>query len=173
MSTASLKLENEKKTKNQFSTWNYQHSKVDRFFLVLAPFLFLIFNTIYWSYFYLWDRMTNRIEHDWTARVRYTPGVLKYLCVNLQVKQKILSMSELISFNTFPTFYFSFFNCGKYWGRANHCLGKRKVKLISAIFENRTEKLSSKKHCSVNILFLSTILFFIESLCILFVYWEL
>ena len=56
--------ENEKKTKNQFSTWNYQHSKVDRFFLVLAPFLFLIFNTIYWSYFYLWDKMAQRIEND-------------------------------------------------------------------------------------------------------------
>jgi len=64
VSTASLKLENEKKTKNQFSTWNYQHSKVDRFFLVLAPFLFLIFNTIYWCYFYLWDKMTQRIEND-------------------------------------------------------------------------------------------------------------
>jgi len=64
VSTASLKLENDKKPKTQFSTWNYQHSKVDRFFLVLAPFLFLIFNTIYWSYFYLWDKMMNRIENN-------------------------------------------------------------------------------------------------------------
>jgi len=45
--------------KSQFSTWNYQHSKVDRFFLVLAPILFLIFNTIYWGYFYVWDKFIN------------------------------------------------------------------------------------------------------------------
>lgn len=45
--------------KPAFSTWNYQHSNVDRFFLVLAPILFLIFNTIYWGYFYVWDKFVS------------------------------------------------------------------------------------------------------------------
>jgi len=49
----------EKKTKPNFTTWNYKHSAVDRFFLVLAPILFLIFNAIYWSYFYAWDKFVN------------------------------------------------------------------------------------------------------------------
>ncbi len=30
-----------------------------RFFLVLAPILFLIFNTIYWGYFYVWDKFVS------------------------------------------------------------------------------------------------------------------
>jgi len=49
----------EKKMKPNFTTWNYKHSAVDRFFLVLAPILFLIFNAIYWSYFYAWDKFVN------------------------------------------------------------------------------------------------------------------
>ena len=38
-----------------YTTWNYQYAKVDRFFLFFSPFLFLIFNTIYWGYFLLGD----------------------------------------------------------------------------------------------------------------------
>ena len=36
---------------------NYQYAKVDRFFLFFSPFLFLIFNTIYWGYFLLCDKL--------------------------------------------------------------------------------------------------------------------
>ena len=38
-----------------YTTWNYQYAKVDRFFLFFSPFLFLIFNSIYWGYFLLGD----------------------------------------------------------------------------------------------------------------------
>ena len=40
-----------------YTTWNYQYAKVDRFFLFFSPFLFLIFNTIYWGYFIVWDKL--------------------------------------------------------------------------------------------------------------------
>jgi hypothetical protein len=36
---------------------NHQYAKVDRFFLFFSPFLFLIFNTFYWGYFLLWDKL--------------------------------------------------------------------------------------------------------------------
>ena len=32
-----------------------QYANVDRFFLWMTPFLFLIFNIIYWGYFYFWN----------------------------------------------------------------------------------------------------------------------
>ena len=38
----------------RFTTWHYQYAILDRFFLVLSPLLFLIFNTIYWGYFRMW-----------------------------------------------------------------------------------------------------------------------
>ena len=41
---------------------NYQYAKVDRFFLFFSPFLFLIFNTIYWGYFLLWDKLLCKEE---------------------------------------------------------------------------------------------------------------
>ena len=47
----------EKRTGKSISSWNYQYAKVDRFFLYFSPFLFLIFNTIYWGYFLLWDKL--------------------------------------------------------------------------------------------------------------------
>ena len=37
-------------------SWGYQYAEVDRLFLILSPVLFTIFNSVYWSYFYLWDR---------------------------------------------------------------------------------------------------------------------
>ena len=46
----------EKKPGKKIKT-NYQYAKVDRFFLFFSPFLFLIFNTIYWGYFLLWDKL--------------------------------------------------------------------------------------------------------------------
>ena len=36
-----------------YSKWNYQYARMDRFFLFFFPFLFLIFNTLYWGYFSL------------------------------------------------------------------------------------------------------------------------
>jgi hypothetical protein len=53
----------EKRTGKKNTTWNYQYAKVDRFFLFFSPFLFLIFNTIYWGYFSLWD-MWIRQDQD-------------------------------------------------------------------------------------------------------------
>jgi hypothetical protein len=47
----------EKRIVNNITSWNYQYAKVDRFFLYFSPFLFLIFNTIYWGYFLLWDKL--------------------------------------------------------------------------------------------------------------------
>ena len=44
-------------TEKNYTTWNYQYAKVDRFFLFFSPFLFLIFNTIYWGYFIVWDKL--------------------------------------------------------------------------------------------------------------------
>ena len=35
------------------SSWRHDYSRVDRFFLVFLPFLFLIFNFLYWGYFLL------------------------------------------------------------------------------------------------------------------------
>jgi hypothetical protein len=51
----------EKKPGNKIST-NNQYAKVDRFFLFFSPFLFLIFNTIYWGYFLLWDKLLCKEE---------------------------------------------------------------------------------------------------------------
>jgi len=34
-----------------------QYAKIDRFFLIFTPFLFLVFNSIYWGYFLLWDML--------------------------------------------------------------------------------------------------------------------
>ena len=50
-------VRSEKKTGKKSSALNYHYAKVDRFFLFFSPFLFLIFNTIYWGYFLLWDKL--------------------------------------------------------------------------------------------------------------------
>ena len=47
-----------------YSTWSDKYSYVDRFFLLATPFLFLLFNIIYWMYFYIWDMMSNQIDYD-------------------------------------------------------------------------------------------------------------
>jgi len=47
-----------------YSTWFDQYSGVDRFFLLATPFLFLLFNIIYWFYFYVWDMMLSQIDYD-------------------------------------------------------------------------------------------------------------
>lgn len=47
-----------------YSTWSDKYSYVDRFFLLATPFLFLLFNIIYWVYFYIWDMMSNQIDYD-------------------------------------------------------------------------------------------------------------
>jgi len=41
------------------SSWRHDYSRVDRFFLVFLPFLFLIFNFLYWGYFLLGNWWSN------------------------------------------------------------------------------------------------------------------
>lgn len=36
-------------------SWRHDYSRVDRFFLLFFPLLFLVFNICYWGYFLLWD----------------------------------------------------------------------------------------------------------------------
>jgi len=47
-----------------YTKWNYQYAKLDRFFLFFFPLLFLIFNTIYWGYFSLWDKWVQYGEEE-------------------------------------------------------------------------------------------------------------
>lgn len=47
-----------------YSTWHDKYGPVDRFFLVCSPFLFLVFNVIYWSYFYFWKIMVRWWDGD-------------------------------------------------------------------------------------------------------------
>jgi len=47
-----------------YSTWHDKYAYVDRFFLICSPFLFLVFNVIYWGYFYFWNLMIARIYGD-------------------------------------------------------------------------------------------------------------
>ena len=46
------------------SSWKHDYSRVDRFFLLFLPFLFLIFNVLYWGYFLLWDWYWYDEERD-------------------------------------------------------------------------------------------------------------
>ena len=54
-----------------YSTWYDQYANVDRFFLIATPFLFLLFNIIYWFYFYVWDMMLSQINYDSDNNVEY------------------------------------------------------------------------------------------------------
>ena len=40
--------------------FRFQYAHVDRFFLWMSPFLFLLFNVIYWVHFYIWDAIFRR-----------------------------------------------------------------------------------------------------------------
>ena len=43
-----------------YSTWSDKYANIDRFFLWASPFLFLVFNIIYWFYFYVYDLLKMR-----------------------------------------------------------------------------------------------------------------
>ena len=51
------------------TSWKHDYSRVDRFFLLFLPFLFLVFNLIYWGYFLMgwWPHD----EEDWTVNTSY------------------------------------------------------------------------------------------------------
>ena len=55
----------EKKSNNTKSppSWNYQYAHVDRIFLFFSPVFFLVFNSLYWGYFILWDKWFH-IQND-------------------------------------------------------------------------------------------------------------
>jgi len=44
-------------------SWNYQYAHVDRIFLFFSPVFFLVFNSLYWGYFILWDKWFH-IQND-------------------------------------------------------------------------------------------------------------
>merc|ERR1719219_1547033 len=43
-----------------YSTWHDKYGYVDRFFLICSPVLFLVFNVIYWGYFYFWNMIFSK-----------------------------------------------------------------------------------------------------------------
>ena len=47
-----------------YSTWSDKYANIDRFFLWASPFLFLLFNVIYWFYFYVYDLLKVRFSND-------------------------------------------------------------------------------------------------------------
>lgn len=47
-----------------YSTWHDKYAYVDRFFLIASPILFLVFNIIYWGYFYFWNLMIEKYYGD-------------------------------------------------------------------------------------------------------------
>ena len=48
----SLKRENSKTSVvRQHSTWQDRYARVDRFFLFFCPFLFMVFNLLYWGHY--------------------------------------------------------------------------------------------------------------------------
>ena len=58
--------ESEDTSRKPFTNIPYQYAVVDRFFLILSPFLFIIFNTIYWGYFLHWTWVVkNAMQEDW------------------------------------------------------------------------------------------------------------
>lgn len=50
----------------QYSTWHDKYGYVDRFFLICSPFLFLVFNIIYWGYFYFWNLIFSKRDETWS-----------------------------------------------------------------------------------------------------------
>ena len=44
----------------------FQYGYVDRFFLICSPFLFLVFNIIYWGYFYFWNLIFSKRDETWS-----------------------------------------------------------------------------------------------------------
>ena len=42
-------------SKKHYSTWHDRYAKVDRFFLFFSPFLFLVFNLLYWGHYQVWS----------------------------------------------------------------------------------------------------------------------
>ena len=50
-----LSQNGEDETRKRHSSSYYQYARLDRYFLFFFPFLFLIFHTLYWGYFSVWD----------------------------------------------------------------------------------------------------------------------
>ena len=64
-STFSGKRKGSKKpTVVHYSTWSDKYANIDRFFLWASPFLFLLFNVIYWFYFYVYDLLKSRFTNE-------------------------------------------------------------------------------------------------------------
>ena len=52
--------------KSSPGSWKHDYQRVDRFFLLFLPFLFLVFNMFYWGYFLMWDWWYKDLDDlDW------------------------------------------------------------------------------------------------------------
>ena len=83
----------EKKEKNRsedqrnkvFTTWHYEYAMVDRVFLFLSPILFIIFNSIYWGYFLLWQWGWCGNPNEKEKMQTWWDPVMSCCCVSIDV----------------------------------------------------------------------------------------